>query len=165
MPGKPETGGESGKKGTKEAEVRKKLSEVRHLLNDAVEGGCDAAWRTRGDLALFPPPPLRQNLTHAFEAYETSASLTGDPHANYLLAFFHASGYGSIVPVDHGKALLHYTFSALQGYAPAEHALAYKYWTATGVEDNCMMALGWYESVADKGESNLLLRFCATRRY
>jgi TPR repeat protein len=139
MPGKPETGGESGKKGTKEAEVRKKLSEVRHLL--------------------------RQNLTHAFEAYETSASLTGDPHANYLLAFFHASGYGSIVPVDHGKALLHYTFSALQGYAPAEHALAYKYWTATGVEDNCMMALGWYESVADKGESNLLLRFCTTRRY
>lgn len=51
------------------------------------------------------------------------------------------------------KALLHYTFAALQSHPAAEHALAYKYWAGIGVEEgDCMSAMGWYEAAAERGK-------------
>lgn len=44
------TGGKNGKK--KRDEVVRRLGEVQRLLEEAVEGGCAAAWETRGRLNL-----------------------------------------------------------------------------------------------------------------
>ena len=89
---------------------------------------------------------------HCSSSLQEHARLTGNATAHYILGFFHATGYGETVPIDQGKALLHYTFAALQSHPGAEHALAYKYWAGIGVEEgNCMSALEWYESGAERG--------------
>ncbi|KAL7413451.1 hypothetical protein BDY24DRAFT_388595 [Mrakia frigida] len=156
LPGNGRPGGGGAEKrrskeggGSKE-EVRGRAAKVLGLLEVATEWGCDEAWGTRGRVAMFPPPPLQQNLSLAFEAYSEHARLTGNATAHYILGFFHATGYGETVPIDQGKALLHCTFAALQSHPAAEHALAYKYWAGIGVEEDCMTAMGWYETAAER---------------
>lgn len=74
------------------------------------------------------------------------------PEAQFFVGFFHATGLGE-VETDQGKvsglqrsksrtiivsdvqATLYYTFSALQGYRPAEMALGYRYWAGIGVKE------------------------------
>jgi SEL1 protein len=66
--------------------------------------------------------------------------------------------------LTHRQATLYYTFSALQGFRPAEMALGYRYWAGIGVKEvstpvplsaclilqDCQTALDWYESAAEK---------------
>lgn len=84
-------------------------------------------------------------LTHIQEYIATDS----DGKAQFMLGFFHATGLGGIEQ-DQGKvgpivkyashgaddqALAYYTFSALQGYRPAEMALAYRHWSGISVKE------------------------------
>lgn len=69
-----------------------------------------------------------------------------------MLGFLYGSGYGGNVEVDQAQSLLHYTFAALSGSQHAEMVMGYRHWAGIGVNDNCMTALGWYESAAEKGK-------------
>lgn len=68
-----------------------------------------------------------------------------------MLGFFYSTGYGG-VSVDQAQALLYYTFAAIGGDQGAEMALGYRYWSGIGVTEDCMLALDWYESAAERCE-------------
>jgi len=52
----------------------------------------------------------------------------------------HAS-YFKFVVADGVQAILYYTFSALQGYRPAQMALGYRHWAGIGVKEVCGFTL------------------------
>lgn len=58
---------------------------------------------------------------------------------------------GVHVPVDQARSLLYYTFAANEGDQISQMALGYRYWSGIGVNENCLMALGWYEAAAEQG--------------
>lgn len=91
------------------------------------------------------------NATKAFEKYQQHAKLTGNATSQAMLGFFYSTGYGD-VPVDQAQALLYYTFAAISGDQGAEMALGYRYWSGIGVSEDCMLALDWYESAAERCE-------------
>lgn len=90
-----------------------------------------------------------------------------------MVAFFHGSGYGNLLsgtqnddfsdnnttslPSDQARALVYYTFAAESGDYGSQMALGYRYWTGIGVNEDCMVALDWYEAAAEQG---LKLVYC-----
>lgn len=84
-----------------------------------------------------------------------------------MVAFFHGSGYGNLLsgtqndgfsdnnttslPSDQARALVYYTFAAESGDYGSQMALGYRYWTGIGVNEDCMVALDWYEAAAEQG--------------
>lgn len=90
------------------------------------------------------------NVTRAYHAFNEHAQLTGNSTSQSILGFIHSTGLQGVVPVDQGKALLFYTFAALGGDQNAEMALGYRYWSGIGVTEDCMQALDWYESAAER---------------
>lgn len=107
----------------------------------------------------FPPSVLPMNATKAFERYQQHAELTGNATSQAMLGFFYSTGYGD-VPVDQARALLYYTFAAIGGDQGAEMALGYRYWMGVSVSEDCMLALDWYESAAERCKRNQTTR-CA----
>ena len=91
------------------------------------------------------------NVSKSFHAFDEHARITGNATSQSILAFMYSTGLQEVVPVDQAKALLFYTFAALGGDQNAEMALGYRYWSGIGVSEDCMMALDWYESAAEKG--------------
>ena len=118
------------------------------LIDDAVENGCLEALALRAEVNMFPPRGIAQNLTAAYEDYESYLDgYTSDPKAQFMLGFFYATGLGG-APRDQARALLYYTFSALQGYKAAQMAMGYRYWSGIAVKEDCDLALDYYESAA-----------------
>lgn len=121
---------------------------VLDLIDDVVEAGCLEALALRAEVMMFPPRGIAQNLTAAYLDYEEYLEgYTSDPKAQFMLGFFYATGLGG-APRDQAKATLYYTFSALQGYKPAQMAMGYRYWAGIGVQEDCEIALDYYESAA-----------------
>lgn len=56
------------------------------------------------------------------------------------------------VNASQAKALVHYTFGALDGSTWARMALGYRYWSGVTVAASCEKALDFYRKVANKGE-------------
>lgn len=103
-------------------------------------------------LAQFGPSPLVQNVTRAFQSYQNHAEITGNATSQAMLAFFLATGYKDIVPINQPNALLHLTFAAHGGDKGAQMSLGYRYWGGIGVNDDCMQALEWYQLAAEQGQ-------------
>ena len=101
----------------------------------------------------FHPSEMLHNVSRAFDAYSTHASLTGNATSQALIAFFYATGYEKAVELDQAKALLFYTFAAFGGDQGAQMALAYRHWAGIGVNDECMQSLEWYQMAAEQCES------------
>jgi TPR repeat protein len=87
----------------------------------------------------------------AYKAFETHAALTGNASSQSYVAFFYATGYQNVVPVDQAKAQLYYTFAAHGGDRAAQMALGYRYWTGIGVIEDCEGAVEWYNIAAEQG--------------
>lgn len=84
-----------------------------------------------------------------------------------MVAFFHGTGYGNLLSeaqtddltgdattslsADQARALVYYTFAAQLGDYGSQMALGYRYWTGIGVNEDCMVALDWYEAAAEQG--------------
>lgn len=58
---------------------------------------------------------------------------------------------GLTVNVSQAKALVYYTFAALDGNTWAQMALGYRFWSGVTVGASCEKALQYYRLVADKG--------------
>jgi TPR repeat protein len=106
----------------------------------------------------FPPSqyfPSDPKL--AYDSFVAHAAITGNATSQGFVAFFHATGYQKIVPVDQARAQLYYTFAANGGDKGAQMALAYRYWSGIGTLDDCNRAVDWYERAAEQGMSSISL--------
>ncbi|KDQ55097.1 hypothetical protein JAAARDRAFT_195973 [Jaapia argillacea MUCL 33604] len=109
-------GSGGGKRGKGEEELRGRAVKVVDLLEHAGELGYVEAWWVLGQISLVPPTPhFTQNPRLAYTSYLKHAQATGSPTSQSLLAFFHASGYQDVVPIDQARALLWYTFAGVGG--------------------------------------------------
>ncbi|KAF8653295.1 hypothetical protein AX16_003996 [Volvariella volvacea WC 439] len=135
----------------REEEMRTKAIKVIDLLHHSVELGNPDALYTLAKVALFPPTShFRLNATLAFLAFKEHAELTGNPSSQAFLAFYYATGYQDVVPVDQARAQLYYTFAANGGDKGAQMALGYRYWSGIGTSENCQRAVMWYELASEQ---------------
>lgn len=166
-------------------EMRGRGIKIIDLLEHAVELGNIEALYTLGRVSLvsfrsslgillthyqFPPSILPMNTTRAYHAFEKHARLTGNATSLAMVGFFHSTGFHDIlalgnydmlassesIPVDQARALLYYTFAAQAGDYGSQMALGYRYWTGIGVDEDCMMALEWYEAAAQQAMKQFL---------
>ncbi|KAJ7076842.1 hypothetical protein B0H15DRAFT_892952 [Mycena belliarum] len=136
---------------TKREETKGKAIKVVDLLQHSAELGNTDALYTLAQISLFPPSqyfPSDPKL--AYNSFATHASITGNASSQSFLAFFHATGYRKVVPVDQAKAQLYYTFAANGEDKGAQMALAYRYWSGIGTLEDCNRALDWYERASDQ---------------
>lgn len=106
------------------------------------------------DIAITQFPPTQHFPSDpklAYESFFKVAAQTGNESAQAYLAFFYATGYHNVVPVDQAKAQLYFTFAANGGDRGAEMALGYRYWSGIGVSESCQNANFWYRRAAEKG--------------
>ncbi|WRT64955.1 uncharacterized protein IL334_001896 [Kwoniella shivajii] len=132
-----------------------RVEKMMRLLDEAERNGCQEVWGARGKLNMFPPKGVKQDLSASYSAYKKYLEHTADPAAQFMVGFFHATGLGG-VEQDQGKALLYYTFAAVQGYRPASMALGYRHWAGIGVKEDCMLALDHYQTAAEKSYQTFL---------
>ncbi|KAF8622649.1 hypothetical protein AX15_006760 [Amanita polypyramis BW_CC] len=141
----------------KDDELRGKAIKVIDLLQHSAELGNTDALYILAKISLFPPTPqfsLDPNL--AYNSFSAHASVTGNATSQSYIAFFHATAYHNVVPVDQGKAQLYYTFAANGGDKGAQMALAYRYWSGIGTKDSCQRAMFWYEAAAEQAMAKFL---------
>jgi len=108
-------------------------------------------------IQLPPTQHFPSDPTLAYESFSKVASQTGNESAQAYLAFFYATGYHNVVPVDQAKAQLYFTFAANGGDRGAEMALGYRYWSGIGVSESCQSATFWYSRAAEKGSHVVLI--------
>lgn len=151
-------GGPSGSGARRrDEEMRGKAIKVVDLLQHSAELGNLDALFTLGYISLFPPSshfPSDPKL--AYDSLLHHAALTGNASSQALLAFFHATGYADVVPIDQAQALLYYTFAAQGGHKGAQMALGYRYWSGISTVEDCGRAVEWYEAAADEAMSMFL---------
>ncbi|KAJ6497719.1 hypothetical protein C8R45DRAFT_984007 [Mycena sanguinolenta] len=134
---------------TKREETKGKAIKVIDLLQHSAELGNSDALFTLAQISLFPPSqyfPSDPQL--AYDSFASHAAITGNATSQGFLAFFHATGYQKIVPVDQARAQLYYTFAANGGDKGSQMALAYRYWSGIGTLEDCNRAVDWYERAA-----------------
>lgn len=143
--------------------VSAKALKVIELLEHASDLGHLDAMYSLGELSLFPPTwsTLPINATRAFKHYYNHADITGNATSQGYVGFFYATGYapeGEMPPVqvDQARALLYYTFAAQGGNTGASLVLGYRNWAGIGTNENCMMALDWYQSAAESAMAHFL---------
>ncbi|KAF5291355.1 hypothetical protein FQA39_LY03506 [Lamprigera yunnana] len=115
------------------------------LMSSAEKGNLDAnglvAW------ALLFGNPLQQDVESAKNRFfELSEKGHVDGHTG--LGFLYATGLS--VNISQAKALVYYTFAAMDGSTWAQMALGYRYWSGVTVAPSCERALDYYRVVADK---------------
>ncbi|KAF5225939.1 hypothetical protein ECC02_000868 [Trypanosoma cruzi] len=86
------------------------------------------------------------NLSSTFELIK-EGTLHGHGRLHWLLGVLHANGIG--VPQSDAKAVLHYTFAALENVFEAHMALGRRYTDGLGVAKSCQDALEHYREAAD----------------
>ncbi|KAI0002186.1 HCP-like protein [Russula compacta] len=134
-----------------EEEMNGRAIKVIDLLQHAADLGHLDALFALGKISLLPPTPhFTADPVSAYKTFDTHASLTGNATSQGYLAFFHATGYQNIVPVDQAKAQLYYTFAAHGGDRSAQMGLGYRYWTGIGVVEDCESAAEWYSAAAEQ---------------
>ncbi|OCF37496.1 hypothetical protein I316_00620 [Kwoniella heveanensis BCC8398] len=149
-------GGHTPKRGVKIGRARRdKIQSMLGLMEEAEKMGCQEVWAARGKMRMFPPKGVKQDLPAAYNAYKKYLEHSADPESQFMVGFFHATGLGG-VEQDQGKALLYYTFAAVQGYRPASMALGYRHWAGIGVKEDCMLALDHYQVAAEKSYQTYL---------
>ncbi|KAF7315131.1 Ubiquitin-protein ligase [Mycena indigotica] len=135
----------------KREEGKGKAVKVIDLLQHSAELGNTDALYTLAHISLFPPTihfPSDPKL--AFASFSTHATITGNASSQAFIAFFHATGYQKVVPIDQARAQLYYTFAANGGDKGAQMSLAYRYWSGIGTQEDCSRAVDWYERAAEK---------------
>lgn len=73
-------------------EIKLSLEQVSHLLSQAGSLGYDPAWQMLGDINFWGQYGKEQNFSQAFVAYKAWADRTGDPDAQYMVAFLKGTG-------------------------------------------------------------------------
>ncbi|KAF9029210.1 hypothetical protein BDP27DRAFT_1246739, partial [Rhodocollybia butyracea] len=131
-------------------EVHPKAVKVIDLLQHSAELGNMDALFMYAKISLLPPTSHFTADPHAaFKSFSAHAAMTGNATSQGHIAFFYASGYRGVVPVDQARAQLYYTFAANGGDKSAQMALGYRYWSGIGTLEDCLRAVDWYEHAAE----------------
>src|SRR5688572_14420088 len=78
-----------------------------------------------------------RHLDAAYDYYKRLARTHGNSTAQYMVALYHSTGIGDVVPRDQATALLYYYFAAMQGDMRAQMATASRYYAGIGTPKNC----------------------------
>ncbi|KAF8891764.1 hypothetical protein BD779DRAFT_1643181 [Infundibulicybe gibba] len=141
----------------RDEEMRVKAIKVMDLLQHSADLGSADAVYTLAKISLFPPTEhFVSDPAKAFNSFYAHASRTGNASSQAYVAFFYATGYHGIVPVDQAKAQLYYTFAANGGDKNAQMALGYRYWSGIGTLEDCHRAVVWYEAASEKAMAKFL---------
>ncbi|KAJ8880540.1 hypothetical protein PR048_017010 [Dryococelus australis] len=124
-----------------------------HLLREASRLGHHQA-RVQLAWAQLLGSGLLQDIPAALKAFQELAE-TGLPDAHMGLGFMYAAGIA--VNASQSRALVHYTFGALEGSSWAQMALGYRYWSGVTVQTSCEKALDFYRKVANKVAGSVTL--------
>ncbi|KAL0581344.1 ERAD-associated protein [Marasmius crinis-equi] len=139
------------------SEPSRKAIKVIDLLQHSAELGNMDALYAIAKISLFPPTSqFSLNPQLAYDTFSKHVTLTGNETSQSYIAFFHATGYHDVVPVDQAKAQLYYTFAANGGDKAAQMALGYRYWSGIGTLQECRGALDWYERAAAQAMEKFL---------
>ncbi|KAK5648528.1 hypothetical protein RI129_003420 [Pyrocoelia pectoralis] len=115
------------------------------LIDAAHKGNLNAkaliAW------ALLFGNPIKHDIERAKKMF-FELSEQGHAEGHLGLGFLYATGL--TVNVSQSKALVYYTFAALDGNTWAQMILGYRYWSGVSVPASCEKALDYYRLVADK---------------
>ncbi|QBZ60498.1 hypothetical protein PoMZ_07440 [Pyricularia oryzae] len=126
-------------------------------LADAIKLLEESAGKNNSDaLYLLAEMSFYGNFSHpidlprSYNYYQRLADNTGNSSAMYMIGLMYSTGVGRAVEPDQAKALLYYTFAALQGHTRAEMAVGARHSAGIGTPKNCEQACKFYKRVADK---------------
>ncbi|KAJ2801777.1 ERAD-associated protein [Coemansia guatemalensis] len=125
--------------------VQQSIEDIQELASRDYE---DAVF-VLAEMGMYGKYGAEVNLELAFEHYRRLADTSGNATAQYMLGFFYTTGLRG-ADQQNGLGLLYTTLAAVQGYLPAEAALAFKHLSGIGVPISCEKSLGYYQSVARK---------------
>ncbi|KAK2046883.1 HCP-like protein [Colletotrichum somersetense] len=125
------------------------LEAVKLLEQSALQNNTDALYLL-ADMNFYGNYTYPRDLKVAFDYYQTLAMLHGNRTAQYMIGIYYATGIGHVVAPDQAKALLYYSFAAIQGDTRAEMAVAYRHHSGIATPKNCEVAAKYYKKVADK---------------
>ncbi|KAL0935316.1 uncharacterized protein CTRU02_209907 [Colletotrichum truncatum] len=125
------------------------LEAVKLLEQSALQNNSDAIYLL-ADMNFYGNWSHPRDLKVAFGHYQTLATLHGNRTAQYMVGLYYATGIGHVVAPDQAKALLYYTFAAIQGDTRAEMAVGYRHHSGIATPKNCELASKYYKRVADK---------------
>ncbi|KAI3532184.1 hypothetical protein CABS01_09257 [Colletotrichum abscissum] len=135
---------------TQEAKVTGPLLEAVKLLEQsALKNNTDALYLL-AEMNFYGNYTYPRDLKVAFDHYHTLATVHGNRTAQYMIGLYYATGIGHVVAPDQAKALLYYTFAAMQGDTRAEMAIGYRHHSGIATPKNCEAASKYYKRVADK---------------
>ncbi|KAL0955834.1 hypothetical protein HGRIS_002036 [Hohenbuehelia grisea] len=135
----------------KDDELRGKAIKVIDLLQHSADLGNSDALYTLAQISMFPPSQhFDIDPRLAYDLYSAHASNTGNATSQAMLAFFHATGYRDVVPINQAKSQLYFSFAAQGGDRGAQMALGYRYWSGIGTLEDCSRAMRWYEAAAEQ---------------
>ncbi|KAF3357394.1 Ornithine aminotransferase [Verticillium dahliae VDG1] len=125
------------------------LDAVKLLEQSALLNNPDALY-ILADMNFYGNYSYPRDLTTAFSHYKTLADTHGNATAQHMTAVFYSTGLGGAVAPDSSKAMLYYTFAALQGNTKAEMAIGYRHHSGVATAKSCETAVQYYKKVADK---------------
>ncbi|TDZ40261.1 Protein sel-1-like protein 1 [Colletotrichum spinosum] len=125
------------------------LDAVRLLEQSALQNNSDALYLL-ADMNFYGNWSYPRDLKVAFDHYHSLATLHGNRTAQYMLGLYYATGIGHVVAPDQAKALLYYSFAAIQGDTRAEMAVGYRHHGGIATPKDCEVASKYYKRVADK---------------
>ncbi|KAJ0386007.1 hypothetical protein COL922a_005270 [Colletotrichum nupharicola] len=145
-----EAAGVPGSNQARETKVSGPLLEAVKLLEQsALQNNTDALYLL-ADMNFYGNWTHPRDLKVAFGHYQTLATLHGNRTAQYMIGLYYATGIGNVVVPDQAKALLYYTFAAIQGDTRAEMAVGYRHHSGVATPKNCEIASKYYKKVADE---------------
>lgn len=145
-----EAAGVPGSNQARETKISGPLLEAVKLLEQsALQNNTDALYLL-ADMNFYGNWTHPRDLKVAFGHYQTLATLHGNRTAQYMIGLYYATGIGNVVVPDQAKALLYYTFAAIQGDTRAEMAVGYRHHSGVATPKNCEIASKYYKKVADE---------------
>ncbi|KAL2755015.1 hypothetical protein ACRALDRAFT_1034909, partial [Sodiomyces alcalophilus JCM 7366] len=134
----------------KKQPIRGPLSEAVRLLEQAALQNNSDAHYILANMNFYGTYSHPRNLKAAFNHFKTLASDHGNSTAQYMVGVFYSTGLGNAVAPDQAKAMIYYTFAALQGVTRAQMAIGYRHHSGISTPKNCEQATRYYKQVADK---------------
>ncbi|ORX83331.1 HCP-like protein [Anaeromyces robustus] len=129
----------------------KKLKKALYLLEKAgLDYNLEEALEELTEITFFARHGAVRNMPAAFKYINILCTEFGNPDALYKLGLIYSTGLGGVVDRDQAKALLYYTFSALNGNKEAEMVLGYRYMHGIGTARNCEEAVWYYSKISKR---------------
>ncbi|ORY82234.1 HCP-like protein [Neocallimastix californiae] len=129
----------------------KKLMKALNLLEKAgLDYNLEEALEELTEITFFARHGAVRNMPAAFKYINILCSEFGNADALYKLGLIYSTGLGGVVDRDQAKALLYYTFSALNGNKEAEMVLGYRYIRGIGTARNCEESVWYYTKISKR---------------